>query len=448
MSKCPFRERFLQIIWNERLLCAKPACTDGRPLRIVSNGLWNRGKGPDFQNAVVLLDDTLCRGDIELHCLASEWFAHGHHRDPAYTNVVLHVVWENDLSAERRDTGLPTLELKNQLLPSWEQLFQSVEAAFYPHAKEIPPGACALRWALTDDTQLQEILTTAGLARFSRHGRDLLRRATETGLEQSLYEHLFDALGYAENRQQFQALAQALPLAVLQNYEQTPETLSALLFGAAGLLPDTTRQEVLPAFCDWTANAWKIWWRSGLTSQAIHWNSGCGRPLNSLWRRLAAGVFWLLRCECRPLEWLKSCRDTCADNPRALLKILRAPLETPPEWNLLRDFEHALPQPAALLGTERLNDLAGNVLLPFLNATAEMNGDSATGELVRNAWLLLPRHAENHLLKDAIHRFLTPPSRWRELLHGTAQQQGMMDIFQNFCLALDHDCQECPFVVR
>lgn len=64
-----FSERYLQIIWNERLLCAAPRCQDGRTLRIVSGGLWNRGKGPDFQGAALLLGDQLKRGDVELHAL-------------------------------------------------------------------------------------------------------------------------------------------------------------------------------------------------------------------------------------------------------------------------------------------------------------------------------------------------------------------------------------------
>ena len=136
-----FSERYLQIIWNERLLCAAPRCQDGRTLRIVSGGLWNRGKGPDFQGAALLLGDQLRRGDVELHRLASEWFAHGHHQDPAYSGVILHVVWEDDLDGRAQRTGLPTLELKSQLQRDWEKFLLSVEAAFYPHAREIPPGA-------------------------------------------------------------------------------------------------------------------------------------------------------------------------------------------------------------------------------------------------------------------------------------------------------------------
>lgn len=447
MEKCPFSERYLQIIWNERLLCVRPTCVDGRPLRVVSTGLWNRGKGPDFRGAAILLDEHLHRGDVEVHRRSSDWLAHGHQNDSAYDNVVLHVVWEDDSSSTSGIPSIPTFELRNHLQPSWEQFLHSVEAAFYPHAREIQPGACAIRWALTDDEQLRKILSDAGASRFSRHGRELLRRGSESGLEQSLYERVFEALGYSANRQQFRTLAQALPLSVLQEYAVDRDTLTALIFGAAGLLPDPTLTEILPDFREWLKFAWSVWWQSGLTAQPIAWNLYGGRPLNSVWRRLAAGVFWLHQCGCRPLDWLVEKMADSSGDSRRLIKALLAPLTDEAPWNRMRDFQHALPQATSLLGDSRRLDIALNVFLPLLGAKAEMEGDATAMNVVRDAWQALPRSQENHLMQDAIQRFLRPPSRWRSVVKNAAQQQGIMDIFQNFCLALDHDCHECPFMV-
>lgn len=448
MEKCPFSERFLQIIWNERLLCVKPTCVDGRALRVVSTGLWNRGKGPDFHGAAILLDEQLHRGDVEVHRRSSDWLAHGHQDDPAYGNIVLHVVWEDDLAGTDRIQRMPTLELKNHLQPSWEHFLHSVEAAFYPHAREIQPGACAIRWALTDDEHLRKILSDAGAARFSRHGRELLRRGSESDLEQSLYERIFEALGYSANREQFRSLAQALPLSVLREYSGDRETLSALVFGAAGLLPDPTLTEVLPEFKEWLKAAWGIWWQSGMTSQNIAWNLYGGRPLNSVWRRMAAGVLWLHQCGCRPLEWLEGRLKDASGDSKRLLKALLSPLAAESPWNRMRDFQHALPQATSLLGESRRLDMALNVFLPLLGAKAEMEGDVQSLEVVQKAWNALPRSQENHLMQDAVQRFLRPPSRWKTVVKNAAQQQGIMDIFQNFCLALDHDCHECPFMVE
>ncbi len=44
----------------------------------------------------VLLDGIVAVGDAEFHRASSEWQRHGHHNDPAYANVILHVVFRDD----------------------------------------------------------------------------------------------------------------------------------------------------------------------------------------------------------------------------------------------------------------------------------------------------------------------------------------------------------------
>lgn len=65
----------------------------GPPLRVHFAGRWNRGPGPDFRGAILLdAHGRARRGDVELHCRPAGWRSHGHHRDPAYARVLLHVV--------------------------------------------------------------------------------------------------------------------------------------------------------------------------------------------------------------------------------------------------------------------------------------------------------------------------------------------------------------------
>ena len=69
----------------------------GRALRVVFPGRRWGGPGPDFRGAVLARPDgMLLRGDVEVHRRASGWARHGHARDPAYANVILHVVQEVD----------------------------------------------------------------------------------------------------------------------------------------------------------------------------------------------------------------------------------------------------------------------------------------------------------------------------------------------------------------
>lgn len=65
----------------------------GSPIRVISPGLWNRGPGPDFRGAQILdAEGRSRRGDVELHLQARSWLQHGHDTDPAYGNLLLHVV--------------------------------------------------------------------------------------------------------------------------------------------------------------------------------------------------------------------------------------------------------------------------------------------------------------------------------------------------------------------
>ena len=82
-------------------------------LKVVSTGWYNKYAGPDFQYAQLVLDDLRWSGAVELHLRSSDWYRHGHQKDPAYDNVILHVVWEDDVEVCRNDGSLlPTLVLK------------------------------------------------------------------------------------------------------------------------------------------------------------------------------------------------------------------------------------------------------------------------------------------------------------------------------------------------
>ena len=95
-------ERTLVALW---LLGRVPE--DALPYPVLRAGRAGRGPGPDVREATVLLPSGVTRtGDVEMHLRASDFVRHGHAEDPAYANVVLHVVWEDDRPAEQR--GMPT----------------------------------------------------------------------------------------------------------------------------------------------------------------------------------------------------------------------------------------------------------------------------------------------------------------------------------------------------
>ena len=436
-----FSEHFLQILWNERYLLDALCCQNGSSLQIIHQGDWNVAAGPDFRDAALIINGKLVRGDVEIHQRTSDWLRHGHHLDPLYANVVLHAVWEDDGPVDRTPSNV--LVLQDSLNPAWKLLLHEVENICYPYARQLPPGKCAIRWALTDDVKIQEVLAAAGLARFEAKTARFARQAAAQPPDQTLYEFTFESLGYKNNKDAFRRLATELPLEQLRPFE-TEEDLEAALFGAAGLLPDSTMQTLLPDMEDRAQKLWHRWWTLGAPKIAISWNHASARPLNSPCRRLAAGVKWLRLTEFQPMRWLQKFA-TMAQSPRLLLDVLYQTDYDLPHWRGCQNFQTAVKPAAALLGHQRIADIIANVFLPALCASNIAGYTEEAASLAKAAFLMMPPMQGNRSLTEAAHRFLTPPSRSKEVLKRASHQQGLLDIYHNFCQNLGHDCSKCPF---
>lgn len=76
---------------------------DGEDVLVIDPGKLNTDSGPDFFNSKVRIGDTEWAGNVEIHVKASDWYRHRHQDDPAYDNVILHVVGVSDRKIVRHD---------------------------------------------------------------------------------------------------------------------------------------------------------------------------------------------------------------------------------------------------------------------------------------------------------------------------------------------------------
>ena len=106
-------EELLHYVWKHKIFpLGELRTTGGLPVEVIDPGLPNRNAGPDFFNAKIRIDGTLWVGNVEVHARASDWLVHGHDRDRAYDNVVLHVVGEANCDVYRTDgQAVPQLVL-------------------------------------------------------------------------------------------------------------------------------------------------------------------------------------------------------------------------------------------------------------------------------------------------------------------------------------------------
>ena len=110
----PPPEQFLQQICQfQRIRRSEIRTTDGRRISVLHPGFMNLEAGPDFQQAYIQVGRAApVECDVEIDVASGGWQQHGHHTNPAFSGVGLHVVWQ---AGNGGPTGLPVVELKDQL---------------------------------------------------------------------------------------------------------------------------------------------------------------------------------------------------------------------------------------------------------------------------------------------------------------------------------------------
>lgn len=227
------KEQYLHFLWqNKRLPFNKLVLTDGSDLSVVETGWYNTDSGPDFFTGKVVIDHVVWSGNIELHVKSSDWYAHQHHHDAAYDNVILHVVLEHDKEVEVNGRVLPTLALKPWI--DWEHYKRYLTlsntavtiacANFHPVPKRIVDQQVEQALFQRLNRKVDELLLFLGDAKEDRNT--------------ALFYLLATSLGGRANKLPFQELVSRVPVNVLLKERWDITRIEAILFGVAGMLHD------------------------------------------------------------------------------------------------------------------------------------------------------------------------------------------------------------------
>ena len=236
------REDFLHFLWRSKRFDLKNLhTTQGEPVQILHPGQYNHLGGPDFESAKIRVGNTTWAGNLEIHTKASEWLRHGHHRDEAYDNVVLHVVYEEDTPICRNNgTRIPCLELKGRIPPGLLANYQRLIAAQHwipcqNFLREVPQhifrlwlDRCLVDRLETKTGQMRETLAITG-----------------NNYEETFFIYLARAFGQKNNALPFEHLAKITPAKLLAKHKNSLFQIEALLFGQAGLLEEEF-QDIYP----------------------------------------------------------------------------------------------------------------------------------------------------------------------------------------------------------
>jgi hypothetical protein len=397
---------------------------EGRAVRVIQFGVWNREAGPDFAEAAISIDGgEALRGAIELDIDARDWERHGHATNPAYEGVVLHLFFQSGGVAAFSRT------VSNRAVP---QVQLDLGAVGGPAPNPTPlaaPGRCVAPLRDLDLATVRGVLEGAAQFRMQRKGARLARLRETRGEDEALYQALAETLGYKLNKLPFALLSQRVPVRTLR---RTGE-IDALLFGVAGFLRPEDFPAASPATKAYLRKLWERWWALRAEWEALGipaklWKTGGQRPANHPQRRLAA-----LAAMVRQWPKLRALAGNC-DRKKAY-KVFGG----------LRDeyWEHhytvrseASASAMALVGASRVTEMLANVFYPWAMLDRPEKWEDYRG---------LAAELSNRRVAVAAARLFATDTRQKELLKSAAMQQGLLQIYEDFCMQDESDCAACLF---
>lgn len=227
-----FQEKFLHFLWQfGRFDATQLKTTAGEPITILKKGIYNTDAGPDFINARLRIGEMVWAGCVEMHIKSSDWLAHGHQHDAAYHNVILHVVWEEDVKIPIKNQAVNTLSLKGRvkenLLAKYQQLWYEKDAIACKSLLGNVASEVRRVWL--------ERMLVERMEQKTNHVAQLL------SLSKNDWEEVFwqmVARGFAGkiNAEAMEQLAREVPLKYLLRRKHEPFAIEAMLWGCSGML--------------------------------------------------------------------------------------------------------------------------------------------------------------------------------------------------------------------
>ncbi|MBU0714274.1 MAG: DUF2851 family protein [Verrucomicrobia bacterium] len=446
-----YTERHLQCVWFDAALRPGNLKTEqGDEIVVEHPGQWNLEDGPDFLDAVLRIgpDRRRLAGDVEIHIHPSDWQRHGHARNPAYAHVIAHVTYFSGAAAavptsRRVGTigGVIQVSLKDSLAANLFFSFESLDLTAYPYTVREPITPCVQVLKTWGPDRVADMLESAGEERLQGKAARMAGTFASQAPDQILYEEIMTALGYKNNRAPFRYLAEQLPLETLRKASGR-NTLKAyaLLMGVAGLLPAQTPSRWDAETRAFVRQLWDHWWKhqAAWSARALrrkNWKLSGLRPQNHPQRRLMLAAILFTRADDLTRS-LTALNTTSADECfRQIATFFHLAADT--YWQRRLTFAGKRQTAAiALMGTHRVAAIVTNVIVPFLAALG--NRQVMRPEFLRH----LPPEEDNQIIRQTAHNLLGPDHN-PDLYRSGLRQQGLIQIFHDFCLTDRSRCENC-----
>lgn len=364
----------------------------GKEVRLLDPGAWNREAGPDFRGVTVLVDGgEKLHGDLEMDLHSSGWEQHGHATNPAFGEVVLHFFFHEGQKRVFARNFRNESVMQVRLSQRWEKGESGGGEIFSPEPIGSPADAL-------------QLIRLAAMHRLQAKAKAAATSVRLHGKKTAIFQGVARALGYKDN---------IIPLSLLAQRSGWKTASSALgepyLFGLAGFLSGEDFDFASGDTRRYLCGLWEEWWKirdaeNRLVLPPEAWKFSGIRPANHPHRRVAAlrGVAQ----ETGPLTDAVERGDLAAFE-NCLLRI-KHPFWGR-HWNL-KGGELPLGKEVALIGKNRIADIAANLFVPLLAEEKEdafslwekiRPGQTPAKVLDYSAWLC-PSLPEKSLVSAAV----------------------------------------------
>ncbi len=421
-------ERVIQAIWNYLFIRVQELhTTDGIPIRILDQGMWNDQAGPDFHNAKLRIGDEMLSGDVEIHHRTSDWFRHHHDRDPAYGHVILHVVMDHDCPCP-----MPVLVLRPFLTDRLEKIVERVHDL---HRKTI---FCHDHLDESTEDVVRRWVQQNGRKRFF-HKSDIMQMARGArAWEEMAYLGMMEALGYSSNRDGFRTLARRVPYAVVRevlSHGDAPTALmrlQAVWLGAGGFLSDQVALPATEETIPFVNRLQAIWQEYRMPEMVLsEWRLSRLRPANFPPLRMAGLAKFLVQ---EGPEFLKGFQKDLRNDK---FTIHRLCIPSFGYWSRHHTWSPTVTRHSQdLIGAQRAVEIMVNVILPILYAA----GDESDQKRVLQ-WMDRTRSLE----KNRMTRIMQKQLRLRASPYTVTETQGLIELHRR---CFEFNCADCSVFER
>ncbi len=424
------QEKFLYHIWDQQHITSELLTLTGKSVKINFQGHWNRGKGPDFKNAIILLDNQIMTGDVEIHVCSYDWVAHNHNEDCNFNTVILHVIYENKSQYTQtiREDGtlIEILELKNQLSEDIVKLFEEIaNDTFSEKEKYCPVFSMQQEW-------IPQLVLKAGKNRLQRKLKRFTAELSFCSFDQLLYQGLLESLGYSNNKYPFYQLAQQIPyLRIKKMIDQGASKLDVLslwlhVSGLINHIPTQIDQSFVRDLSDsFINNNYQI------PEFSIEWNLFRIRPINH-------PVFRMIQI----LEFIYIGAQNNLTN--YVLKLFSFEKEKITISNFRHRAQTILSAIAfndikTKMGASRIDLVLINVILPIILLYANKMEYQELEIICYQIIEEFPGVTENTITKS-MRKYLTE-DLYTDINKKSILQQGLLQIYTQYCS--HHLCEQC-----